>query len=123
MTSKPAPTKRPPKVDYAWAAGFIDGEGCYGVKRPEKHNGGAIHLSVVQVSEQPLLRLQSILGGCVNGPYHPPSHKTNGQKPHYVYNLSKWGILNNIDHLWPYMCGPKRSQYNRCIARINARAI
>lgn len=59
------------EVDLAWAAGFIDGEGCINItKRYAKYhqgNGGKLYhsvsLSANQISKEPLLKLQEMFGG------------------------------------------------------------
>jgi hypothetical protein len=59
------------EIDLAWAAGFIDGEGCINItKRYAKYNNGgklyhSISLSANQISKEPLLKLQEMFGGKV----------------------------------------------------------
>ena len=64
--------------ELAWAAGLIEGEGNFGVRR----RGNSISL-VVQVSMTDydvLLKLQEILGGQVTGPY---IHREGNIKPNW----------------------------------------
>ncbi|SRR5258706_3825562 len=53
----PNPTRKPTKLEVAWAAGFIEGEGSFKlqVKCPR--------VSAGQVNKEPLLILQAIFGG------------------------------------------------------------
>ena len=44
-------------TDYAWAAGFLEGEGCF------RKNGGSQCVVVPQVNMEPLVRLQAWFGG------------------------------------------------------------
>jgi hypothetical protein len=91
-------------TEFAWAAGFIDGEGSF---LPHQHNG-APFLAVTQVNPEALFKLQRLMGGVVKGPYSPPKHK--GQ-PYYRYRLGVVELRKAIPELWPYLCGPKRWQY------------
>ena len=50
-------------TDLAWAAGFIDGEGCITILVDRGRHTAAI--TVGQVNRRPLDRLQEILGGSV----------------------------------------------------------
>lgn len=58
-------------TDIAWAAGFIDGEGCIAIrKRNGKGDKGyVLSLTATQVDALPLLKLSKIFGGAVGGPY------------------------------------------------------
>lgn len=59
-------TKSPTKVDLAWAAGFLEGEGYFGKA-----------LRAAQVQREPLERLLAIFGGSIA--YYPPDGKPNHQ--------------------------------------------
>lgn len=48
--------------DIAWAAGFIDGEGCF------YHNGRHKCVEINQVTITPLKKLQDMFGGRLYGP-------------------------------------------------------
>jgi hypothetical protein len=52
-------------IDIAWAAGFIEGEGCfYCGKTPSNH--GRVSVSATQKEIEPLLRLKRIFGGSIH---------------------------------------------------------
>lgn len=53
-------TTSPTSMDVAWAAGFIEGEGCF-----YKHPQGGLTLIVTQVDRAPLDRLMRFFGGAV----------------------------------------------------------
>lgn len=56
------------RVDLAWAAGFIDGEGCLLIQSA-KRNGVRyywIMVSAPQVNPEPLIKLQTIFGGAIH---------------------------------------------------------
>jgi hypothetical protein len=50
-------------TDLAWAAGFIDGEGCIGVYSNGSKSSTIVSLSVSQKYNRPLLKLISLFGG------------------------------------------------------------
>lgn len=53
--------------DYAWAAGFLDGDGCFTLNRRRDKPGqnAEIHFGAVQVDRAPLDLLQQMFGGGV----------------------------------------------------------
>lgn len=50
-------------TDLAWAAGFIDGEGCISIRTSGNYYGCV--LTVVQKFPSPLLKLQTMFGGSI----------------------------------------------------------
>lgn len=98
-------------TEYAWAAGFIDGEGSF---LPNSSSGRPF-LAVTQVNPEALFRLQRLMGGVVKGPYSPPAHR--GQ-PYYRYRLGVRGVREHIPKLWPHLCGPKKKQYRSRMANV-----
>ena len=98
------------QTDLAWAAGFIDGEGTFGVQR----QGGKKdipYLQASQVDRQVLDRLASIIqNGKVYGPY---TSKNPKDRPYYYYRLT--GIRKTIEAgllLLPYLSEIKHAQFN-----------
>jgi hypothetical protein len=65
-------------IDIAWAAGFIEGEGCFGA-----YSNSGVSLTVPQVQREPLERLQRLFGGNIRQASH-----TNTGKP-----LHRWGVF------------------------------
>ena len=57
----------PIETDYAWAAGFLDGEGCFQAVKRRSGPGHTYNpsLSASQACRQPLERLQEIFGGAI----------------------------------------------------------
>lgn len=104
----------PQETDYAWAAGFFDGEGNIftgfrgSFKRPRSV------MQVAQVNREPLDRLQKILGGgSVLGPY---VHKNPNSQDYYVWRCEAGPILLELkDKLYKYLTTPKREQIDRAI--------
>jgi hypothetical protein len=62
-----------------WAAGFLEGEGCFSTHR-------SVCIAASQVTLEPLQRLQALLGGGVRGPYSfKTAHKS---QPIWCWTLS-----------------------------------
>ena len=90
------------ETEYAWAAGFIDGEGCFHLTNRRKY----LRLTVGQVRPEPLYRLKEVLGGSISGP------RDNGRgQPTYTYRLCSRELGEQIDNIWPYLSRPKREQF------------
>lgn len=57
-------------ADLAWAAGFLEGEGCFGFYGGKRSRGGmrtaALLVSACQNQSEPLERLQNIFGGVIS---------------------------------------------------------
>ena len=80
----------------AWVAGFIDGEGCL------YSNGGRPSLSVSQKMKEPLLRVQTILGG---GTIHEYALKTPSGKNTSIcnYYLGGGDLIVALKRLKPFL--------------------
>lgn len=102
--------------DLAWAAGFIDGDGCFTGAGHKSHRS----LAVQQVEREPLDRLVAILGvGRVIGPVR---NNGFGSRPQWRYNLyAARNLRLAMECLWPFLSGPKREQIRRLFE--SARAI
>ena len=100
------------KVELAWAAGFIDGEGTfYTTKRQQVLTEKGyrtkaypyFRLSVAQKDRRVLNKLKSIVGGAISGPFHyPPS------KPYYMFCLCNAETV--FKKLKPYLSDSKTGQ-------------
>jgi hypothetical protein len=67
-------------TELAWSAGFLDGEGNYGMqvaRREKRKDQYTFRIQAAQVHREPLDRLQLALGGRVTGPHGP--YKTTKQ--------------------------------------------
>jgi len=53
-------------VDLHWAAGFLEGEGCFGGQRRTNEGSLLLRVDAGQTCREPLDKLQSILGGKVS---------------------------------------------------------
>lgn len=111
------------QTDLAWAAGFLDGDGCYHVTKRTNRAGNKVHsltISAAQSDPRPLEKLAHIAdAGNVNGPY---VHTTDPLRklPTYQWRLSGKRAMAFVDELWPYIGEPKREQVQRCLLGINS---
>lgn len=106
-------------TDYAWAAGFWDGEGNVSLSYRGAHKIPRIVIQVAQVDRRVLDKFQSIMGfGNVLGPYTPRSKNSS---PYYVWRVEGVPYLPDFSNkLWPYLGEAKKVQIERA---IEARAI
>lgn len=104
-------------TDYAWAAGFWDGEGnvsltyrTYGKGNPVPR----IVIQVAQVDRRVLDRFTEIMGyGKVNGPYEP---KTENSNPYYCWRLEGVPHLHDFkEKLEPYLGESKMEQIEKAL--------
>ena len=94
--------------DFYWAAGFLEGEGCFANSK----SGGSISIDTAQVQLQPLERLKIIMGGYIilrpaRTPRSSPiyHHRLNGR------NAEKWMM-----HLRPAMSPKRQRQIDKALA-------
>ncbi len=59
----PCSSIKPTARDLEWAAGFLEGEGCFRRSWPGK--GGTEHVSASQKIREPLEKLQTFFGGSI----------------------------------------------------------
>lgn len=96
-------------IELAWAAGFIDGEGCFSIRSTKVHPSPLLRLSVSQSDRRPLDRLEALVGprrGKVNGPYQHPTDPLR-KKPTYQWSLTGKLAVEFYGRLKPYMSEPK----------------
>lgn len=95
-------------LDLAWAAGFIDGEGCILVTRgSQRHNGGRsygareryyLEMSACQTSVEPLLKLKGLFGGSIS------EHHTQGnQRRAWRWTAAAACVSRTCRELLPYL--------------------
>lgn len=82
-------------TDLAWAAGFIDGEGCISIMQDRGRYTAVINVG--QVSRMPLDKLQGILGGSVG----PIRDSKGGHFQWRVYADNAAGVAEKV---LPYLC-------------------
>lgn len=113
---------RKSKIDLAWAAGFLDGEGHFQATKNQfvKRKNGEIgaksysyfKITAVQSHVAVLNRLKRILGGTISGPYHyPPS------KPYHSYQVCT-NTEEAFKKLLPYLSSVKRAQGQKALLKV-----
>ena len=92
------------ELDSAWAAGFIDGEGCITLHR-NTLNGYVLRLQVSSSTIEPLERLKEIFGGRLNGPYANKGRYKDSynRKPMWVWNNCGENAQAALRLIRPYM--------------------
>lgn len=92
------------EVEYAWCAGFFDGEGTTSVLAAKRDRWKYPRMSIAQKNPETLVRFQNAVGGKI---YR--SHTRD------IYN---WNLYNSDDvqdalnKLWPYLSEQKKQQAN-----------
>ncbi len=91
------------ETDYAWAAGFLDGEGYFCLQPVHKRGSDGWRnrkprLEAAQTDIKPLLRLQSLFGGSVI-----KTVRREGRKQAYRWDLTGIAIKPTLLHILPYL--------------------
>ena len=107
-------------TEWAWAAGFFDGEGCISYKR----KGGLWRLVVQQNVREPLEVLERLFGGTLYGPY-TRQRSRNGvgewSNPYYVWRLNtQEDVVLALEAMYPYLT-VKREQAQTAVEAIRER--
>jgi hypothetical protein len=88
-------------IDYAWAAGFHEGEGHISLRK----NGG-MTATISQCNPEPLVKMQDIFGGSLYG----PKEVKNGNKPVWVWSLNNVADTKNYVYcILPWLSFAKAS--------------
>lgn len=92
------------ETEFAWAAGFFDGEGCVRFRNGER--GGTFTLQIAQVHREPLDRFcVAVSVGKVYGPYKARSAT---RKPYYAYFAFGLPAKGAFEKMRPYLSSIKR---------------
>lgn len=103
--------------NLAWCAGFIDGEGSFTLVR-RKNGNHAFRVAAAQSHEAVLIRLQSILGGRVFGPYGPYGNSLQ-KTPNWLWAIQTTNeTRETLRDLWPYLGIVKREQAMAALSEI-----
>ena len=78
--------------DLIWAAGFIDGEGCFTIAKMTHYNSHRIRLTVGQSNPGPLQFLKGFFGGSLYG-----------KNRHYTWEVTDAAAERVIRALRPYL--------------------
>lgn len=87
--------------DYAWAAGYVDGEGCFCAYMQNK--GGpnqtfTVSLTAASIDRVSLDKLKHLFGGAICGPY-----KRGKNKEHYTYTITGQRVILAAKKMLPYL--------------------
>ena len=87
--------------EFAWAAGFFDGEGWIKIQNrgSDKYCGFYLRIGVGQVKITPLEKLQTIFGGNIRIKSEPKGNR----KRQYIWTLSTKQAVEALKCMLPYM--------------------
>jgi len=87
-------------TDDAWAAGYIDGEGCIHVAfaRNRGYTHQSLRLVVTSTVVEPLYRLQRLYEGCVSGPLQRGKYR-----PQWRWTTTGSKALRALAQMLPYL--------------------
>lgn len=107
-----------PSIELAWAAGFLDGEGCFSTMTNRRGKVRNYPLLTISQRERYVLdRFMKAVGeGYVNGPYN----KDKGAGAYYYRVNGYEKVLRVAKLLWPYLSPVKRAQARRVLAAYRA---
>lgn len=91
-------------TDLAWAAGFIEGEGCFLINQSRVTNFH-VFLKVAQVDKVPLVKLHSLFGGSLL-----QYKQRENRSAAWLWAVGIGFMRDTMPLLIPYMTGNKRKQ-------------
>lgn len=118
-------------IDYAWAAGFIDGEGSFSLrvyhrkftknkytKKEKNYYRESVQpiIQISQIDKEPLMKIQKLS----NSPRNPyPENRPNMNYPYWhLYIIGKERLLNFLKKIKPYLV-VKKKQCELLIEALN----
>lgn len=101
-----APSASPSLCDIAWAAGFIEGEGCF-----SSASVSSPRIRVSQCNIEPLMRIQALFGGSIR-PNKPHDPRHNSQ---YCWSLSGPRGRGLMYTIFTYMSPKRRLQIKEAL--------
>lgn len=104
--------KKPAETDWAWLAGFVEGEGTFHATIESARH---IYPELVASSVTPVLlhRCREIAGGNVWGPFGR-GHLNNKWRPAYRWHVRSLNLVVAIEHMMPFLL-LKREQAEMCM--------
>lgn len=107
------------REELAWAAGFLDGEGCFSYTESGRH----ACVSITQTERQPLERFLAAVGtGRIYRPYEKPTGGQWRRKPQYVFRVHRQERVQAIAAMLWFKLGPiKRRQALDALRRLPRR--
>jgi len=105
----PHATRHPSQRDLGWAAGFLEGEGCFQTGKGRDGRSRSITVTATQVQKEPCERLSAMFGGPVRQYKH--SAGSRGQ-PFYRWTIHGTRARGVMLTLFSLM-SPRRKQQIR----------
>jgi hypothetical protein len=102
------PERSPTMRDLGWAAGFLEGEGCF------HHNSSKYRvpqIDAVQVNREPLTQLRSFLGGSV-----ALRHGRVYQSDFWVWQVGGTRARGVMMTMYPMMSAKRQGQIRRALS-------
>lgn len=102
----------PSRDEIAWAAGFLEGEGCFATNGavPKGH----LRVRATQKNREPLDRLWEMFGGRLN--YKKNGHKKDGTKTWlWDWQVNGKRALDVMNHIYPWMSERRKGQIDAAI--------
>ena len=105
-------------TELAWCAGFIDGEGTFGIQRQKGRKSEIPYIQAGQVDRRVLDRFRSAVGvGKVYGPYAP---RHPGHSPYCYYRATGAEPTRQVyELLAPYLSEAKQEQAEKALKETN----
>ena len=106
------------ELDIAWAAGILEGEGCFGFYKVKNHSYKQILIRCKMTDNDIILRLQSIFGGYIR----PRKPKKETNKPLWEWSLYKQAdVAVVILKILPYLGVRRSAKAKELLAYIDSR--
>lgn len=105
--------------EAAWAAGFLDGDGCISYSESRRYSV----VSIAQTDREALDRFRRALGGgAVRGPYQAERAGQWAKKAQYRYSVAERRVvLRIVQRLWPWLTSIRQAQAARALSPFGVR--
>lgn len=112
----------PSEIDYAWAAGLLEGEGCFSIhQRSTRRNTKSVAIHCEMTDQDVIEKLHSVFGiGTVNLRANIHGRRdTRNRKPTWIWSVqSKIGVLEVIIRVLPYLGNRRRVKAQELLQHI-----
>ena len=105
----PKATKSPTPRELEWAAGFLEGEGCF--------SGSRSLISASQSSREPLDRLQGLFGGSIGQYAYTSSWRKGGKKAYWLWTVTGSRARGVMMTLYSLLTIRRKEQIRQSLAR------
>ena len=99
--------------DIAWAAGFLEGEGCFTPGGYGRKRGSSPWIGAAQVQREPLERLQKMFGGSIS---KPALRKDPKHQPCQTWVLSARRAAGLMMTIYPLMSPRRKGQIEHSLS-------